>query len=102
MENRAGYVYRTGERWAARQQQRARTHVVEAKVVTDRYEDVELAGALAALSPRQRQAVMLVEGYGLTHAEASQLLGCARSTVQNHVERGLRHLRTNLEVADNA
>lgn len=103
MENRAGYVYRTGERWAGRQQ--SRSHSIElprSVAVEDEYPDHELAVALSTLSPRQRQAVVLVEGFGLTHREAAELLGCAKSSIQNHVERGMARLRTNLEVNDNA
>lgn len=106
MENSAGYVYRTAERWAARQQSQRQTHSHAAPLATehseDRYHDHELAEALDQLSPRQRQAVVLVEGFGLTHGEAAELLGCAKSSLQNHVERGISRLRKNFEVSDNA
>ena len=68
----------------------------------DRYADHELAHALSQLSPRQRQAVVLVAGFGMTHREAAELLGCARSSIQNHVERAMSRLRKDLEVTDNA
>lgn len=102
MENRTGYVYRTSERWAVRQTTREKPTVVEPEVSIDRYPDHELAMALAELSPKQRQAVVLVQGYGLSHREAAELLGCARSSLQNHVERGMKRLRQHLEVNDNA
>jgi RNA polymerase sigma factor (sigma-70 family) len=60
-------------------------------------EAFELHSALAELSTRQRQVVVLCVGYGLTHAQVAALLGISRSSVQNHVERGLRHLRTEIK-----
>ena len=102
MENRPGYVYRTAERWAHRQQSRPGTAQLEPVPAEDHYPDTELADALDELSPRQRQAVVLVEGFGLTHREAAELIGCAKSSLQNHVERGMSRLRKNLEVNDNA
>ena len=102
MENRSGYVYRVGERWAVRQEKKLRPPAVEAQVMVDRYGDPELAAALAALSAKQRQAVVLVWSFGYSHREAAELLGCARSSLQNHVERGLKNLRQNLEVNDSA
>jgi DNA-directed RNA polymerase specialized sigma24 family protein len=59
-----------------------------------------LPGALAALSERQRLAVVLVHGYGCTLREVSDLIGVKQTTVQNHLERGLARLRTKLGVND--
>jgi DNA-directed RNA polymerase specialized sigma24 family protein len=36
----------------------------------------------------------------MTHREAAGLLGCSESTLRNHLERALRHLRTELEDDD--
>lgn len=100
MDNPAGYVYRTAERWAIRQASRNRETPTEPPAVEDKYEDIELAAALSGLSARQRQAVVLVSGFGLTHREAAELLGCSRSSIQSHVERALKRLRSDLEVRD--
>lgn len=102
MENPAGYVYRVAERWAHRQTKLAAPSGIEPEVVEDEYHDHELAAALGELSPQQRQAVVLVEGMGMTYREAAELLGCGRSSLQKHLERGLVRLRKNLEVNDNA
>jgi DNA-directed RNA polymerase specialized sigma24 family protein len=59
-----------------------------------------LPGALAALSQRQRLAVVLVHGYGCTLREVAELTGIKQTTVQNHAERGLARLRTRLGVND--
>lgn len=102
MENRTGYVYRTSERWATRQRSRPPTVVAVPQHSEDHYLNTELAAALEQLSPQQRQAVVLVQGFGLTHREAAELLGCTKSSIQSHVERALRRLRTDFEVTDNA
>jgi DNA-directed RNA polymerase specialized sigma24 family protein len=59
-----------------------------------------LPGALAALSQRQRLAVVLVHGYGCTLREVSELTGIRPTTVQNHAARGLARLRAKLGVDD--
>lgn len=99
MENPTGYLYRVGERWARRRRIRSRriTLMMRAPNEETGFEP-GLGHALDALPRRQRQAVTLVHGLGLTHAEAAQLLGVSRSTIQNHVERGLAALRNSLGV----
>ena len=46
----------------------------------------------------QGPLVVLCHGFQWTHQEVAELLELSRSTVQNHVERGLAHLRRALEV----
>jgi RNA polymerase sigma factor (sigma-70 family) len=58
--------------------------------------DPRLPSALAALSKRQRTAVLLVHAYGWTHGEVAGALGCSESTVRNHLDRGVRRLRASL------
>ncbi|MEZ5378297.1 MAG: sigma factor-like helix-turn-helix DNA-binding protein [Acidimicrobiales bacterium] len=97
LDNPAGYLYRVGERWAVRQRRRSMraTGWATQPSTPDRFEP-GLAGALDSLTARQRQAVVLVTGFGLTHAEAADLLGIARTSLQNHHERGLTNLRRHL------
>lgn len=57
-----------------------------------------LPNAIAALSERQRTVVGLVHGFGWSLAEVADLLGLSKSSVQNHNERGMAHLRTELGV----
>jgi DNA-directed RNA polymerase specialized sigma24 family protein len=59
-----------------------------------------LARALERLSDRQRLAVMLCLAQGWTFAEAAELMGVGRSTVQQHLDRALRKLRGELGVID--
>jgi RNA polymerase sigma-70 factor (ECF subfamily) len=95
MANPAGYAYRV-----ARSRARPR-RVPQLPPVDDaRLPDVEpgLPAALAALPERQRVSVLLVHGFGWTHAEVGELLGVSESTVRNHLSRGLDHLRHELGV----
>jgi DNA-directed RNA polymerase specialized sigma24 family protein len=61
-----------------------------------------LEQALADLSEGQRKAVILIHGFGWTMREVADLNGTKVTSVQNHLERGLQHLRTALEVEDHA
>lgn len=98
MENPTGYLYRVGENWARRQLGRRTPSFAEATGAEPAAFEPALGPALAALPVRQRQAVVLVAGYGLTHREAADLLGIARSSIQNHVERGMAQLRRTIGV----
>lgn len=53
----------------------------------------EMRRALLRLSPRVRTAVVLRYFEDLSEAETAQVMGCSRSTVNNHVSRGLAALR---------
>jgi len=99
MENRAGYLYRVGYRWALRA--RTRRHpVIGADPVDSDPPSFEptLPDALRALTERQRTAVVLVEGYAWTYAEVALLMGLSRGAVETHVRRGMRKLRKALGV----
>jgi DNA-directed RNA polymerase specialized sigma24 family protein len=93
MANPAGYLYRVG-------QSRTRERKVRFVPYTPAsgMPEIEpvLQRALAKLSEHQRIAVVLAHGYGYTHAEIADLLGIRRTSVQNHVERGLAALRSAL------
>jgi RNA polymerase sigma-70 factor (sigma-E family) len=53
----------------------------------------ELRQALRRLSTRVRTALVLRYFEDLSEADTAQLMGCSRSTVNNHVTRGLAALR---------
>ena len=91
MANSVGYLYRVG-------QSRSRVRMPPRPFPAPR--DVglpliepALPEALRSLSERQRVCVTLVHAYGWTHQEVADLLELSRSSVQNHVERGLTRLR---------
>lgn len=56
-----------------------------------------LGAAIAALPPRQREALVLSRFDGLSHEEVAEVMGCAPRTVNNHLVRGLAALRAALE-----
>ncbi len=97
MKNPIGYLYRVGQ---------SRTRSRKTRAVFGRPESGEawvepgLGAALGRLSERQRVAVVLVHGFGWSLREVADLTGTARTTVQNHVERGLARLRAALEALD--
>ena len=97
MENPVGYLYRVGRSRTRRI--RRRTPILLPAVEQSRMPDVEpqLPAALAALSERQRVVVILVYGLGWKQAEAADVLGLSRTTVQSHLDRGIARLRRSLE-----
>ncbi|HEY6533574.1 MAG TPA: sigma-70 family RNA polymerase sigma factor [Acidimicrobiales bacterium] len=95
MDNPIGYLYRVGQ---SRTRPRKRRVVFDAPAGTEVEFEPALPRALAELSERQRVAVVLVHGYGLTHREVAELTQTSASSVQSHLERGLRRLRRSLEV----
>ncbi len=50
--------------------------------------------AVAALPDKQRDAVLLVYGEGLNHADAAAVMDCAESTVSYHVHAAKKRLKT--------
>ena len=100
MDNPRGYLYRIAERSAMRSRRRRRALFATANSSDCALFEPALAPALARLSLRQRQAVVLVAAYGLTHAEAAELLGVGTSSIQNHVERGMTKLKHSLGAHD--
>jgi RNA polymerase sigma factor (sigma-70 family) len=80
-----------------RRQQRARgvpTHDVPALDA----QRIDLQRALIALSPKQREVVLLRYVADLPEAEVAHELGCSVGTVKTHASRGLASLRKSLEV----
>lgn len=100
MDNPTGYLYRVGQ-----SRTRARRHDPEFPAPsTIGLPAIEpgLTNALKGLSERQRVCVVLVFGFEWTHLEVAGLLGLSRSSVQNHVERGMQHLRDVIGVTSDA
>lgn len=98
VENPSGYVYRIAHRYALRVDRRGYPMRQVVAVNHPPWVEPGLSDALARLSPKQRQVVVLVEGFEWTHRETAELLGIAPSTVQKHLERGLVKLRSALGV----
>ena len=49
--------------------------------------------AVLTLPPKQREAVTLVYGEELSHADASELMGCTEATVSWHIHEAKKRLR---------
>ena len=107
MHNPTGYLYRVGTTAARRELRRRdrtelRADASDHTAHEDHPGDPDLERALAHLTDRQRAAVVLVVGHGMPLREAAALLGCSISSLRNHVDRALRHLRNELEHDDAA
>jgi DNA-directed RNA polymerase specialized sigma24 family protein len=97
MTNPVGYLYRVGQSRSRRLW--PRRSVFETLPQPELpWVEPGLPSALNKLSARQRQVVVLVHGFEYTHREVAEVLGISRSSIQNHVERGLARLRAELEV----
>jgi DNA-directed RNA polymerase specialized sigma24 family protein len=99
VNNPTGYLFRVGQSRSRGPKRRAihgREEWAEPLI------EPELTRALAGLSEAQRVAVILVHGFGWTLREVAELNGTRVTTVQTHLERGLRKLRAALEVDEHA
>jgi RNA polymerase sigma-70 factor (ECF subfamily) len=62
-------------------------------------EGAEIWDAVRALPEQQREAVLLVYGEGLSHAEAAGMMGCREKTVSWHLHEARKRLKTQLQTA---
>jgi DNA-directed RNA polymerase specialized sigma24 family protein len=99
VDNKVAFLFRVGQ---SRTRQRKEPVIFTRSESTEPWVEPGLAAALAGLSERQRVAVVLVYGLSWTLREVAELTGTRVTTVQNHLERGLRNLRTSMEVTDHA
>ena len=101
VKNPAGYIYRVGQRHAARMKATP-TLFPEPSHNPEPWFEPGLPTALERLSAKQRAAVVLIRGFGYTHREVADLLGARIPTVQKHLDRGLAKLRSDMGVKLNA
>lgn len=99
LDNPFGYLFRVGQRAAKRPRPRPLPLLHDPPSMDRHPFEPGLEPALKHLSPMQRAVAVLVEGYGYSQREAGELLGIRPSSVQKHLERGLRKLRRELGVA---
>ena len=62
--------------------------------------DVQLWDEVRGLPPKQRDAVLLVYGQDLSHAEAATILECTEKTVSWHLHTARKTLKTRLEAVE--
>lgn len=95
VENPTGYLYRVGQ---SRTRQRQSRPIFARPDNPEPWYEPSLAPALDNLTEAQRTAVVLVHGFGWTMREVAECTGVKVTSVQNHLDRGLRKLRTALKV----
>jgi len=98
LDNKVAYLFRVGQ---SRSRDRKTPITFERDESSDPWFDPGLISALASLTEHQRVAVVLVNGFEWKLREVAELLDVGVSTVQSHVERGMRSLRNALEVVEN-
>jgi DNA-directed RNA polymerase specialized sigma24 family protein len=102
MSNPVGFLYRVSQSKARRYSRWSKRTTFPSRFPDLVHEDPQLHDTLqmlAVLTPDQRACVLLVHGFGWTYNEVAELLGMKRSEVNNHVHRGLTHLRA-VTIAD--
>ncbi|MFW2339069.1 MAG: RNA polymerase sigma factor [Acidimicrobiia bacterium] len=104
MQNPIGYLYRVGQSRARRYLswwRRQPCPALDERTIGNpaRWIEPGLPAALEKLSRRQRITVVLVCGFQWTQTEVGELLGISRTTVEQHLSRGLARLRRELKVA---
>ena len=102
MDNAAGYLYRVGQTSSKRHRRTAPICPAPSTPREEPWMEPGLRGILADLPERQRVAVVLIHGMEWTQQEVAELIGVSRTTVERHLERGMRKLRAGLEVASDA
>jgi len=107
MDHPTGYLYRTAlnrHRSALRRTARAARRAVGAAEGGDLFAAADerdaLARALATLTPRRRQAIVLTELLGYASAEAGRAMGVADATVRRLAQDAREQLRHELEETD--
>jgi RNA polymerase sigma factor (sigma-70 family) len=107
MDNPTGYLYRTAmnrfrseRRRAAVAARRAYRHVRGSDAMDRVDAQDEVDRALATLTPRQREAVVLVDLLQFPADEAARLLNMAPSTLRVHLARGRERARNELGGVD--
>lgn len=99
LEYPISYLCKVG---TSKTRQRRFRPVFSPMITSDPVIEPRLGEALQRLSESQRVAVVLVFGFGWTLREVAELRGVQVTSVQTHLERGLRRLRTVLGVNERA
>jgi DNA-directed RNA polymerase specialized sigma24 family protein len=98
MTNPVGYLYVTGRDRGRKSQQLRRPDFFSVDPSHLPWVEPSLPAALERLPDRQREVVVLLHCYQWTMSEVAELLEIAKTTVQNHSDRGLASLRQSMGV----
>jgi len=96
MENPVGYLYKVGRDKGRRMLARRPPVLLPVRSSEMPMVEPALPKALADLSERQRTTVMLVHSFQWTLSEVADVLGLSKSSVRNHLERGMNSLRRDI------
>lgn len=99
MENPVGYLYTVGRNWGRKVWRRPRVTMPPVEPVAGVWVEPGLPAALASLSERERSVVMLLHCFEWTMAEAAEVLGVSKASVQTFDRRGMSKLRRRLGVS---
>lgn len=99
IDNRLAYLYRVGQ---SRTRPRRSRPLFVPPQQSEPWFEPNLVHALERLTESQRTAVVLVHGFGWTMREVAECTGVRITSVQNHLDRGLRKLRADLKVSSDA
>jgi len=104
MDDPTGYLFRTAMNRSRSRVRRAARRTVGRVERRDAFADVEdrdtVGRALAAVSPRQRAALVLTEYLGYPSEEAGKILGIKAVTVRALASQGRAAMKTELESDD--
>ena len=100
MENPMGYLYKVGRDKGRRMLRRRPPVLLPVQGSVLPMVEPALPKALASLSERQRTTVMLVHSFEWTLSEVAEVLGLSKSSVRNHLQRGMDSLRRDIGGAD--
>jgi RNA polymerase sigma factor (sigma-70 family) len=96
MDNPVGYLYKVGRDKGRRMVKRRPPVLLPVPRSEAPMVEPALPEALAKLSERQRTTVMLVHSFEWTLSEVADVLGLSKSSVRNHLERGMNSLRRDI------
>jgi RNA polymerase sigma factor (sigma-70 family) len=99
MSNSTGYLYRVGQ---SKTRERQKQPLFARPEHPEPWFEPALVPALEKLSEGQRTAVVLVHGFGWTMREVAECTDVKVTSVQNHLDRGLKKLRAALKVGSDA
>lgn len=98
-DNPIGYLFGFGRNTVRRSLRRRPPRLPAVRPVELPWIEPGLPAALARLSERQREVVMLLHCFEWTLAEVAGVLGMSKGSVQVHDRRGLARLRRELGVS---
>jgi RNA polymerase sigma factor (sigma-70 family) len=100
MDNPVGYLYKVGRDKGRRMVKRHPPVLLSIQGRELPMVEPALPEALAKLSERQRTVVMLVHCFEWTLSEVAGFLNLSKSSVRNHLERGMKSLRRDIGGAE--